>query len=311
MTHFLLSCDHIIERDSRPPKLVRCAECPKTSDGNPKRKLIDECTPDGLKLDDYSYEIGDQAARLSDSEFIEQHGMINRRGEVRTPRVVMAGTLSVDDVEKLDDDVEIVHGAELEALTTEQRGYYFSAIDCGATHADAMEAATTNGYTSVERTETSSDDVASEQSAAQIFERYRLAKDEHKQMQQWRAEHGDESIPFATPNLDGLRSDVANGVRVEDRIVRPARTTSSTPKRERKPAPQLDAGAVQFYRNGAPLRGKHNRLSSLAGYCKIPVTELRSKLAEIGVDSPETSSWELTLSTGVKLAAVVTAASES
>lgn len=37
--------------------------------------------------------------------------------------------------------------AEFTALTEEQKDLYFEALDCGATHNDAMEAALTNGYT--------------------------------------------------------------------------------------------------------------------------------------------------------------------
>lgn len=37
--------------------------------------------------------------------------------------------------------------AEVDALTMEERETYWEAVQCGATHNDAMEAADTHGYT--------------------------------------------------------------------------------------------------------------------------------------------------------------------
>lgn len=42
---------------------------------------------------------------------------------------------------------------ERQALTPGQRSIYYEAVDCGATHDDAMEAAHTNGYTTMPPTE--------------------------------------------------------------------------------------------------------------------------------------------------------------
>jgi hypothetical protein len=36
---------------------------------------------------------------------------------------------------------------DFQDLTEDQKALYYEAIDCGATHADAMEAAETEGYT--------------------------------------------------------------------------------------------------------------------------------------------------------------------
>jgi len=36
---------------------------------------------------------------------------------------------------------------DFQDLTEDQKVLYYEAIDCGATHADAMEAAETEGYT--------------------------------------------------------------------------------------------------------------------------------------------------------------------
>lgn len=265
MSYFVLACDHIIERDSRPPKLVRCAECPKTSDGNPKRKLVGECTSDGVLIESTPFTIGgDQLVVVPDPD----PAVSARRLDAAARRAK--------------------HVAEYERSKRP--------ID-----ADPV---------SDEQQPDTSDDV--ELSAAALFERYRLAKQQHQAIKAW--EQLDETQRGERPDtsaLEALRADVASGVRAEDRITKPSRSTSSTPKRERKPAPVLEAGSVQFSRNGAPLRGKHNRLSSLAGYCKIPVVELRQLLAAAGVEQPETSAWELTLPSGTKIAAAISSGAQS
>lgn len=282
MTHYLLSCDHVIERDSKPPKLVRCSECPKTNDGNPKRRLIGECTPDGLQLDDYSYEIGDQhvsasptsrpagSDTLTDVDFVAQHGMIGPRGEVRVP----PGAIDAD------------------PASDEQRERYDAAIAAGASEDEAVEAAVVADENVV-------------MTAAALLQRYRDAKIEHQLLRTWNAQpESERGEQPATPALDALLADHAAGIRAEDRIVRS--TSSSRQPKPAKPAPVLPAGAVQLFRNGSPLRGKHNRLSSLAGYCKIPIAELRLTLTAAGIESPETTAWEITLANGTKLAATIT-----
>jgi hypothetical protein len=304
MSFYVLACDHIIERDSRPPKLVRCVECPKTNDGNPKRKLVGECTSDGVLIE--STPLPPTCRALERTRLIERNAY---REIVVVPDPDPAVSARRHDAAARRGK----HVAEYERsqLSESQRRMYDEAVSCGATHADALEAGLTDGYKHPIVEPETSDDV--ELSAAALMERYRLAKQQHQAIKAW--EQLDETQRGERPDtsaLEALRADVAAGVRAEDRIVKTStRSTSSAPKRERKPVPVLEAGSVQFSRNGAPLRGKHNRLSSLAGYCKIPVVELRQLLAAAGVEQPETSAWELTLPSGTKIAAAISSGAQS
>lgn len=278
--HYLLSCDHVIERVSKPPKLVRCVDCPKTNDGNPKRRVLGECTPDGLLNESYMNDIDGQATHV----------------ERRTPPF---------HPERERVTVDLVAGEYVERIvadpvTDEQQARYDAAIADGATEDEAVEAAV------VDEDDSDVPGAITEQSAAAILERYAAAKREHSALRVWNKQ--DETIRGArpaTPNLDAMNADVAAGVRPEDRLVRSSTSSTRTPK-AKKPAPELPAGSVQFFRNGSPLRGKHNRLSSLAGYCKLPIVELRKTLADAGVEQPESSSWEITLTNGTKIAATIT-----
>lgn len=273
MTTYLLSCDHTIERDETPPKFVRCPSCIRGNDGYPKRRTV-------TIVDDTPESADGHEPNDFDDRPLDEPTTAGERTETWEPTLDEPNVAAETERVESSDDDESPTG---EATIPEPPD--------GDDDDDEMSAAEL---------------LDGEQTAAMILERYRLAKAEHVILRSW---DGNGERP-ATPNLDALNADHAAGVRAEDRIVKTSTTSSSRERRPAKPAPVLAAGEIQFMRNGKPLRGKHNRFSSLAGYCKIPVADLVSQLVAAGVAEPKTSSWSHVLSDGTKIAAVVSQGSE-
>lgn len=148
------------------------------------------------------------------------------------------------------------------------------------------------------------------QASTDTVERAALAQVEWKALKAWRAADVlDRPARPCTPNLDALNADHAAAEQgAHAPASRKRRTSKAAAKAAAKPAAPLAAG-VRFFRDDRPMPDRHNVLSSVAYQCtkgingkpRLSTVELRTLLADAGVEDPSAAEWKVTLPNGVVL----------